>query len=158
MKNVVLVFVLHHGGTGPRIVLGRKKRGFGAGKVVAPGGKIEAGETPVQAAVRELEEETTLVCAPESMEFIGTVVFEFPQRAEWSMHTDVFLTSTFEGSLRETDELDPLWYPLDNLPIAQMWGDAEHWISQLITTPSQEFTVIMAEDNEAVAEVRSKQL
>jgi len=42
----------------PQVLLGRKKRGLGAGKIVGIGGKIEAGETATQAALRELYEET----------------------------------------------------------------------------------------------------
>jgi 8-oxo-dGTP pyrophosphatase MutT (NUDIX family) len=34
-----------------------KKRGFGVGKRNAPGGKLQAGETITQGALRELEEE-----------------------------------------------------------------------------------------------------
>src|SRR5690606_39061541 len=42
---------------GHQILLIRKKRGLGAGKINAPGGRIEPGETPEQAARRELLEE-----------------------------------------------------------------------------------------------------
>ncbi|MEO1370466.1 MAG: NUDIX domain-containing protein, partial [Acidobacteriota bacterium] len=47
--RATLVFVIDGG----RILLIRKKRGLGAGKVNGPGGRLEAGETPVQCAVRE---------------------------------------------------------------------------------------------------------
>ena len=40
-----------------RLLLGMKKRGFGAGKWNGFGGKIEPGETPRQAAIREIREE-----------------------------------------------------------------------------------------------------
>ena len=48
-----LCFILQDG----KILLMRKKRGFGAGKINAPGGKIDPGETPLDAAVRETFEE-----------------------------------------------------------------------------------------------------
>ncbi|KII91254.1 hypothetical protein PLICRDRAFT_173137 [Plicaturopsis crispa FD-325 SS-3] len=37
-----------------QILLGYKKRGFGIGKYNGFGGKVDAGETPAQAAAREL--------------------------------------------------------------------------------------------------------
>ena len=40
-----------------RVLLGMKKRGFGAGKWNGFGGKLEAGETVVEAAAREVREE-----------------------------------------------------------------------------------------------------
>eukprot|EP00729_Bicosta_minor_P028396 gene28396-12164_t len=44
-----------------RILLGMKKRGFGAGKWNGFGGKVEVGETIVEGAVREMQEESGLV-------------------------------------------------------------------------------------------------
>ena len=40
-----------------RVLLIRKKRGLGAGKINGPGGKLDPGETPEQCAVRETQEE-----------------------------------------------------------------------------------------------------
>ncbi len=39
------------------ILLGEKKKGFGFGKCIAFGGKVEINESIEQAAIRELEEE-----------------------------------------------------------------------------------------------------
>jgi 8-oxo-dGTP pyrophosphatase MutT (NUDIX family) len=48
------------------ILLGLKKVGFGQGKYGGFGGKVEAGETPEMAAVREMAEETGIkVAAPD---------------------------------------------------------------------------------------------
>ncbi|HEY5036239.1 MAG TPA: NUDIX domain-containing protein, partial [Chthoniobacterales bacterium] len=38
---------------GDEVLLIRKKRGFGAGKINGPGGKVEPGETALGAALRE---------------------------------------------------------------------------------------------------------
>lgn len=43
-----------------------KGRGF-----ICPGGKIEKGETPIQAAVRETEEEIGLICDPNHLTLIN---------------------------------------------------------------------------------------
>ncbi len=65
MRQSTLVFVFN-----PKnhILLAMKKRGFGEGKWNGAGGKVEEGETIVQAASRELQEETGIEIAPEKME------------------------------------------------------------------------------------------
>ena len=44
-----------------KILLAVKKRGFGEGKYNGVGGKIEKGETPDQAMVRETSEEISVI-------------------------------------------------------------------------------------------------
>lgn len=47
-------------------------RKAGTDHVILPGGKIEAGETPVQAAVREASEEVRLELDPDALDHLGT--------------------------------------------------------------------------------------
>ncbi len=64
-----LMFVVDAG----RVLLIHKKRGHGAGKINAPGGKIELAETAAECAVRETYEEVGIrVTAPRLM---GTFKF-----------------------------------------------------------------------------------
>ena len=51
---VALCFLLREGPDGREVLLGRKKRGFGHGKVVGLGGHVELGESAAEAARREL--------------------------------------------------------------------------------------------------------
>ncbi|MCP4164135.1 MAG: NUDIX domain-containing protein, partial [Deltaproteobacteria bacterium] len=69
-KNAVITYIF----TENSVLLMNKKRGLGAGKVNAPGGHIEPGETPKEAAVRETEEEVGLT--PLEMEEVGTLFFQ----------------------------------------------------------------------------------
>ena len=48
-----LVFIIKDN----RVLLIRKKRGLGAGKVNGPGGRLESGETFKACAIREVQEE-----------------------------------------------------------------------------------------------------
>ena len=57
-RRKVLTLVLLREGT--KVLLGMKKRGFGVGKWNGFGGKVEAGETVVEAAAREVNEECGL--------------------------------------------------------------------------------------------------
>jgi 8-oxo-dGTP diphosphatase len=106
------------------VLLIRKKRGLGAGKINGPGGKLDPGETFPQAAVREVQEE--LLCTPTGLEPAGTLAFQFADG--YSIYVGVFAASGIEGEARETEEAVPLWTPLDRVPYDQMWKDDELWL------------------------------
>ena len=50
--QATLVFVTE----AANVLLMHKKRGLGAGKINAPGGRLEPGETPETGAIREVQE------------------------------------------------------------------------------------------------------
>ncbi len=113
---------------GDRLLLIRKKRGHGAGKINAPGGKVEAGETLLESAVRETREETgVLARAPEHMAVLRFVDRVDPQ---WLGH--VFVAGDHEGTPVETDEAEPFWVPLDAIPYAEMWEDDCIWLPEIL--------------------------
>ena len=62
VDRATLLFVIRDG----QILLIRKKRGLGAGKINGPGGKLDPGETWRAAAIREAADRgATLICLPE---------------------------------------------------------------------------------------------
>lgn len=111
-----------------KILLGLKKRGFGKGKLVSPGGKVDPGETVMQAAIRECEEESGVKV--HSCTEVALVVFrDLYYKGE--PETDImyaFVSEDFEGEPVETDELVPEWHPIDELPFERMWKDAQYWM------------------------------
>jgi 8-oxo-dGTP diphosphatase len=123
-EQAALMLIIREG----RMLLILKKRGLGAGKFNGPGGRIEAGETPVQAAVREVEEEIGVT--PVNARQAGQLYFQFVDGH--SIHGYVFTASNFSGELRETDEALPFWVPLDRIPYHNMWADDRLWIPLLL--------------------------
>ena len=82
--QVCVCFVTRRSEAGTlEVLLGRKKTGLGAGNIVGLGGKLEPGETALEAIVREVEEESGLIVdevdLAEKPEF--TVVMAKPLRA-----------------------------------------------------------------------------
>lgn len=113
---------------GSEMLLMRKKRGLGAGKIVGPGGRIEAGETPRACAIREVQEE--LCVTPIDVVACGDHRFQFVDG--YSIHVFAFKANDLEGEARETAEGIPLWTPLDQIPYAQMWDDNRVWLPLML--------------------------
>lgn len=151
--HVTLCFLLRDGDAGREVLLGRKRTGFGSGKVVGIGGHVEAGETAVEAVCREVHEEVHVRVKPEDLVSAGTVDFVFPARPDWNMFTTVFLAESWVGEPSESEEITPQWYLADRLPIAHMWADAEHWLPAMMSGRRMDVRVVLAADNENVAEV-----
>ena len=94
MRPTTLCFIINDK---KEILLGRKKRGLGAGKPNGFGGKREDGETFRQCAVRELFEETSLLAKPEDLEPVAILDFQFPYNEDWTHVNYVYLLRKYEG-------------------------------------------------------------
>ena len=110
------------------VLLIRKKRGLGAGKINGPGGRLEAGETLVECAIREVEEE--LEITPLDPRPRGQLRFQFLDG--YSIHVHVFTADAHSGEARETDEAVPLWTPMGAIPYAEMWADDVLWLPRVL--------------------------
>ncbi|KAM5213622.1 oxidized purine nucleoside triphosphate hydrolase isoform 2-T3 [Hipposideros larvatus] len=112
-----------------QVLLGMKKRGFGAGRWNGFGGKVEEGETIEDAAKRELQEESGLTV--DTLTKMGHIVFEFVGEPEL-MDVHIFCTDSIHGTPTESDEMRPRWFPLDQIPFADMWPDDHYWFPLLL--------------------------
>lgn len=119
-----LCFVIRDG----QILLIRKKRGLGAGKVNGPGGRIEPGESALEAAIRETQEE--LHVTPVNPVLHGELLFQFVDG--YALHCSVYRAEDCLGEAVETPEAIPLWTPIDQIPWREMWADDEKWLPGLI--------------------------
>src|SRR5277367_3573764 len=119
-----LCFIMRDG----EILLIRKKRGLGAGKINGPGGRLEKGETALAAAIRETQEEVGVT--PTGLEQIGELFFQFLDG--YKLHVAVFAASGCEGELIETDEAEPIWTDIGRIPYGEMWQDDAIWLPLLL--------------------------
>lgn len=111
-----------------QILLIRKKRGLGAGKINGPGGRIEDGETPRDCAIRETQEE--LCITPHNVQFCGDLYFQFTDG--FSIRGHVYKADSFEGEPTETDEAIPHWFRLSEIPYHEMWEDDATWVPLML--------------------------
>lgn len=116
--------------TDTRVLLGYKKTGLGKGNYLGIGGKIEVGETEEQATIREIAEEIR-VESPQLLK-VGTFQFVFPDKLEWSQEVHAFICPEWQNEPRESDEIKPQWFDKNQLPLSQMWDDAQFWLPAIL--------------------------
>jgi 8-oxo-dGTP diphosphatase/2-hydroxy-dATP diphosphatase len=108
-----------------KILLGMKKRGFGAGRWNGFGGKLKAGENIEQAAKRETAEECGIKIT--ELEKMGILDFEFENKPG-ILEVHLFDIKEFSGKPAETEEMKPQWFSFVEIPFAEMWPDDQFWI------------------------------
>ena len=124
IQKATLLFVTHN----EKMLLIRKKRGLGAGKINAAGGRLEPGETEMECAVREMQEELCVTVT--DPKYAGEIDFQFTDG--YCFHLIVFTGSQFEGEPMETDEAVPLWFNLNSIPYDEMWADDIYWLPTMM--------------------------
>lgn len=124
VDKATLLFILRDS----EVLLIRKRRGLGAGKINAPGGRLDDGESPRAGAIREVEEEVCVT--PLDPDHRGELLFQFIDG--YSIHVWVFLATDHQGEACTTNEAIPLWTPLDEIPYEEMWADDREWLPHML--------------------------
>jgi len=112
-----------------RVLLVKRRWDPRAGSWCLPAGFMEAGETPEQTAVRELEEETGVIAQLTGL-FGVYAGFDDPRvRAVLILYAGV----STGGTLRAGDDaIDLAWYPLDALPDDLAFASHRQALAELI--------------------------
>ncbi len=149
MKQATLGFLIRRHPV-PSVLLGRKKTGFGAGKYNGFGGKVEAGESFLDAAIRETWEEAGIVLQPYDLKYCGALEFIYPANPADDNIVRIYSACNWHGVPKESREMVPRWFPVDEVPYDQMWLDDRHWLPRVLRGESVEGKVVFASDGEHI--------
>jgi 8-oxo-dGTP diphosphatase len=133
-----------------QVLLGRKKTGLGLGRLVGPGGKLEPGETPQQAIVREVLEEVGVQVDVADLELMGELTYPFPHTPKWSQKSWVFRAHRWQGEPVESEELKPGWVDVATIDFDLMWDDARYWVPATLAGSPVNATFQFAADGRTV--------
>lgn len=101
------------------IIVNRKvlvERSVGKEFFIHPGGKIEAGETPKQALVRELKEEFSIDVTEEDLEPFTQSSASAANSPEVDVHMDVYLVKKWNGEIVPDNEVEEIRWLTSEVP------------------------------------------
>lgn len=110
MKKIEVVAAIIHDAEKHTVLATQRGYGEFQGGWEFPGGKMEAGETPEVALIREIQEELDVTVAIDS--FLCTVEYDYPT-FHITMHC--FVTHIVDGELTLLEHEDARWLHLDEL-------------------------------------------
>jgi 8-oxo-dGTP diphosphatase len=92
------------------------ERSQGKPAFIGPGGRIDAGETPKQALVRELKEEFQINVNESDLEPFGRFSAEAANHPGQRVHMDVFVVKHWTGTIRPASEIEKIMWLTSDLP------------------------------------------
>jgi len=127
MKLATLCYVMDKDKT-LMLFRNKKENDYHEGKWNGLGGKLEAGETPEECAVREVYEESGLKVFDPIMK--GLITFPmFDGVEDW--YVFIFVFKKFSGELIDSPEGQLKWIPNNKLTDLNLWDGDKHFIPWL---------------------------
>ena len=110
-----------------KILLAMKKRGFGTGRYNGIGGKLNEGETVEEAMIRETEEE--IFVTPIEYNKVAIIDFIEINKGELeNMIVHIYVATKWEGAEKESEEMKPEWFDIQEIPYDKMFEDDSYWL------------------------------
>lgn len=146
MKHSTLIFLINSEDSKVKILLAMKKRGFGMGLWNGVGGKVGEGESILNAAKRECMEEINV--GAKTLEKVAEIYFDDLGHPEWSQTVTAYICKSWEGEPKESEEMNPKWFSLDEIPYDQMWIDDKYWLPIVLEGKKVKGNFVFGKENE----------
>jgi 8-oxo-dGTP diphosphatase len=150
MKTAVLDLITRARKGVNELLLAYKKTGeIGIGKVSAPGGKVEPGETPRHACAREVYEEFRISIPNNSTDLLEVAMLDVFTATgdgpyEHFMRVAVYQGDAYSGEPSETKDMHrPFWSPFSEIPYDDMYAGDDMWMPYVLegNSPRLHFSV-----------------
>lgn len=132
LRNATLVFLVKKLNEEiTDICLAMKKRDFGMNKWNGVGEKVDdQKETIEDAAKREIKEEIDV--SVKELNKVAELSFYFPHNPAWDQMVHVYFVESWDGEPKESEEMNPKWFPLKEIPFQKMWPDDIFWLPEVV--------------------------
>ena len=141
-----------------QILLAMKKRSFGVGKWNGVGGKLNKGESILEAIVRETKEEIDVMVNEKDLVQVATLDFAWENKPEWEQQVNVFFVENWEGEPVETEEMNPKWHSIDAIEYENMWVSDTHWLPLVLKGKKLSGKFKLSEDGNKVLDMRLEEI
>lgn len=135
-RNVTVVCYLETAGKVLMLHRNKKKNDVNGGKWIGVGGHVEDGESPEEALVREVREETGYRL--EGFRYRG--IYTFCYDHEPAMYMFVFTSNHFSGKQIICDEGDLEWIGRDQIHNLDLWP-ADHLLHRMLESREDFFAI-----------------
>ena len=134
LRDATLIFLIKKAGNEiTDVCLALKKRSFGKGRWNGSGGKVDSlNETVEQAALRETKEEIGVQIEEKDLNKVAENAFYFPHNADWNQLVHVYLVENWVGEPKESEEMNPKWFKVNNIPYSEMWPCDIFWLPKVL--------------------------
>ena len=100
---------------------------------------------------RELMEESTLSVKLDDLLLRAKLEFKFPAQPAWNHLVKVFVAENWSGIAHETEEIQPLWFSVSEIPYDRMWADTSYWLPLVLNQQLITGSFVYRDDNQKLS-------